>query len=634
MDTLTPLPKVVILSHQTTLSYQGHYTSVVAEIVHKLLSKSLEHRSLEEVLTKELPLMATSLVRDVPFNLSLYLLCKKRGNAGKFFVDMITKWLIPGKLLHSPLCFITDFKFMHLPEMGYTLVELQFPVERQLDCDMMFKNFEILMQELKLGVGSAYHAQRVLEMRGLSGSEKIGLVQEQITRLIERFPQRFDYDIFAMMQQCFVVSREEFKMIRECSHLVRIISSLYMLRKQLLLRVEKSPQKRQIALIFKQARLHLPLGTKQVLAIFVGLNFVRENEVFAKKHLVKAVQTFLPNIKAIEESYLQIEEIDYSVHLLYLEIEKEDKEAFSMEEMQLLKKELPENLKGRVEYLLRPVFMPRNEEEVMRNIIVLSQQLKYVKDLPQMIISFDEQTDKQLSFTVILVRVVDEYALPLAHVVKKLSSAYEVLIERERIVGVIRNKYSKEAVVMRMTLPSLPFLREDDSVDLYVARREVLLEVQKAFGEVRDFNGGMISKQAEAFLTLRKSLGTLASQHKLLLENFFHSIYPIEARSTLNPRILKHLFLMLLETAKKKGRRYALSLYAEEGHELVLIDFYEVGLKQRVLDAIHQLGILSRKLIQMHLQTVDGIHLGYIYLEYDEEKRRVFLKALQAVLDF
>lgn len=634
METITQFPKVITLTKHFGGSYQHHYDKIVLEILKQLLEKKLEEDSLESFLSKELPLITTSLIQDPPFNLSLYLICKKRGNAAKFFSEMMSKWLIPGKLLNSPLCLVVDFKFQQIPDNVYTLVEMQIPIERQWDCEMMLRNFEILMQEIKLGVSSTYHANRVLEMRGLSGNEKIGLVQEEITHLIERFPQRFDYDIFTMMQQCFVISREQFKIIRECHHLVRVISCLYLLRKNLLVRVERSPQKRQISLLFKRARLHMPLGVKHILGVFVGINFLRENEVFAKKHLVRAIQILIPHIKAIEESYLEIEEADYSVHLMYLEVEKEEKEAFTTEEIKLLRNELADHLKGRVEYLLRPIFMPRNEEEVIRNIIVLSHQLKYVKDLPQVVISFEEQTDKQLSFTVILVRVLGDQSSPVTALIKKINSNYEVVIERERKIGMIRNKYPKEAVVMRVGLPSLPFLREDDSVDLYVARREVLSEIQKAFGEVRDFNGGMISKQAEAFLMLRKMLGSLAFQHKLLLENFFHSIYPIECRSTLNPRILKNLFLMLLEMNKKKGRRYAISFENEEEYQLVLIDFYEVGLKQKVLDGIHQLGLLSRKLIQMHLQTVDGIHLGYIYLEEDEEKRKNFYDTLKGILDF
>lgn len=609
------------------------YEKILNDSIQEILRKKLINNSLEGVFAKDLPFITTSHAKESSV-LSIYLLSKKRGGSSKFFIDMLSKWLMPGKLLFSSLTTVIDFCFSEGIEGVYTLVSVQYPLIRDWDRDMMLKNLEILEQELKLGVTSTYHAHQILEMRGLSGSEKVGIIQEEITRLIQRFPQRFDYDIFAMMQHCFVASREEFKNIRECRHLIRLISSLYILRKKLFIRIERSPQKRQIVLLFKRATLHLPLGVRYVLGVFVGLNFVRENEVFAKKHLIRSIQTVLPHVKAIEDSYLEIEEGRDSVHLLYLEVEKEDKSTFTSQEIALLQMELPESLKGRVEYLLRPVFMPRNEEEVMRNIIILSKQLKYVKDLPQVVISFDEQTDKCLSFTVIVVRVYHEHMPAAAFLVKTMNSNYEVVIERERTVGAIRNRYSKEAVVIRMTIPSLPFLREDDSVDLYVARKEVLSEVQKAFGEVRDFNGGMISKQAEAFLSLKKLLGTLAFQHKLLLENFFHSLYPIESRSTLNPRVLKVLFEMLLEGSKGRGRKYNVSFNSEEGVQLVLINFHEIGVKQKVIDAVNALGIISRKLIQLHLQTVDGIHLGYIHLEYDEEKRKCFYHTLQRILDF
>lgn len=627
-------PKIVTLSKHSGVAGQESYDQIISDIVSELIYQKFNQDFSEELLSSCLPLVVHSEKISVPFHLSFFLICQKKNHAPKFFNEMVTKWLIPGKMLSPVFSLMADFEFEIGRGQIFTVCQIQFFIQRELDADVMIKNFDILIHEIKLGVTSIYHAHRVLEMRGLSGSEKIGLVQEEITHLIERFPLRFDYDMFAMMQHCFVVSKEEFKMMRECHHLVRVISSLYLLRKNLSLQVENTPDKRQILFFCKKAILYLPLGAKPVLAVFVGLNFLRENEIFAKKHLARAMQNFIPHIKPVEESYFEIQEPDQSMHLFYLEIEKEDAEPFTQEEIKLLKQEIPDNLKGRVEYLLRPIFMPRNEEEVMRNIIVLSHQLKYVKDLPQVIISFDEQTDKHLSFTVILVRLLDDASLEPQVLVKRINTQYEVMIERERKVGLIRNKYPKQAIVLRVKLPSTPFLREDDSLDLYLARKDVVIELQKAFGEIRDFNGGMISKQSEAFLNLKKLLGSLAFQHKLLLENFFHAIYPIEARSILNPKILKNLFLMLLSTSKKKTKKYAYTLENEEGTQLVLIDFYEIGLKQNVIEAINRLGILSRKLIQMHLQTVDGVYLGYVHLEFDEEKRRVFYQTLKEVLDF
>ena len=96
-----------------------------------------------------------------------------------------------------------------------------------------------------------------------------------------------------------------------------------------------------------------------------------------------------------------------------VEIEKKDGSPFSLEEMKELKKTLPYELKESVESVLHPVLMPRNEEEIMRNILLLSQQLKYISDLPQVIISFNAQTEQALQFTMILLRILREEDRPL-----------------------------------------------------------------------------------------------------------------------------------------------------------------------------------------------------------------------------
>ena len=111
----------------------------------------------------------------------------------------------------------------------------------------------------------------------------------------------------------------------------------------------------------------------------------------------------------------------------------------------------------------------------------------------------------------------------------------------------LRKKYPKEAAVFKVELPLKEFLREDHSIDLYRARQSILQKLHAIFGEIRDYNGGMISKQNEVFKALEKVLGSVGERHHHLLENFFHSLFPIEKRSLLDPQILKKLFFLLLE---------------------------------------------------------------------------------------
>lgn len=615
------------------ITKEGEEARVYKELISELLTKHFLTKvpSLDLL---PLPFVVTSDQSNVPCYFSFILLCERRKAVGKFFFEIVSRWAVPGKLLNTTTCFSMDFSTESNREKEYTIAKVQMPIETRWDLEVLKRNLDTLIQEIKLGAASSYHAYRILEMRGVSSSQKIGLIQEQITEMMERFPKRFDYDIFNLMQHFFMVSKEEFKAIRECSHLVNVVSAFYFLRKDLIKQIEKFPEKREILLQVKKARLNFPLGQKQVLAICVGVSFLRENEVFAKRHLARAVQTLMPSAKVVDESYVEVEEGDYPLHLLYLEIEKEDKEPFYDDEIQLLNKELPTSLLGRVEHLLRPVFMPRNEEEVMRNIINLSQQLKYVKDLPQIMISFDEQTDRQLSFTVIIVRVLDRHSVTLSSYLKMFNSQYEVFIERERKLGRVRNKYFKEGSVVKVKLPINQFLREDDSVDLYAARKEIVNELQKVIGEVRDYNGGMLIKQSETFYAFKKLLSDVGVKHKLLLENFFHSIYPIESRSLLNPEDLKALFLMLIHSKHVKGKGFSKQVKQEDHAAFVMCDFHEPHLKQKVVNEVGKLCINSRKLVQLHLQTVEGIYLGYIYLEHKSEKRESFVRSIEAALDF
>ena len=91
---------------------------------------------------------------------------------------------------------------------------------------------------------------------------------------------------------------------------------------------------------------------------------------------------------------------------------------------------------------------------------------------------------------------------------------------------------------------------------------------------------------------------------------------------------------MMLSQQKNTNKKFSYVYESGEGCQLVLIDFYEVSLKQNLIEKVNHLQIVSRKLIQLHLQTVDAVILGLIHLEFDEDKRANFYSALQEILDF
>ena len=96
--------------------------------------------------------------------------------------------------------------------------------------------------------------------------------------------------------------------------------------------------------------LSYPLEQKEALEITACMNVIRENEVFKKSHLLKAIQTIIPKAELISGSDYQ-EKMEAPIHLVTLEIEKEG--GFDKEDIDKLKEWLPRALKGKVEHLQR-----------------------------------------------------------------------------------------------------------------------------------------------------------------------------------------------------------------------------------------------------------------------------------------
>ena len=153
-----------------------------------------------------------------------------------------------------------------------------------------------------------------------------------------------------------------------------------------------------------------------------------------------------------------------SLQVLYLEVEKESQEDFSYEEIQHLRIALPYNLKSHIEHLIYPIFMPRNEEEVLKNIIILSQQLKFVEDLPQLIISYDNQTSKELVFTIILVRLLKKNTPPLKEIFLTSQTFLKFHPEEVKIIGTLKRKYPKESNLFKVSLNKTNFYRRKKSI--------------------------------------------------------------------------------------------------------------------------------------------------------------------------
>lgn len=530
------------------------------------------------------------------------------------------------------LFFATDFQLHDLRDELFTICEVVISLENHIDQELMRHQLPILESEIRLGLISVYHANRILEIKGLSADEKTSIIQERIVSLLEKRPRDFDHDIFMQMQHFLVMCGEEFKAIREHAHMSRIIYVFYLFRKALKNQIENHPGQRFIQVKLSKTYLHLPFGLKKVLGIFVALNLQGDNELFEERHLISVLKSHFPHLVVIKDSFFFRFSKEERTQLLYLEAEKEDRTDFTLTEVQRIKERLPDEIRNGIEKLTHPLFMPRNEEEVMRNIIILSNQLKFSRDLPQVVIAFDQQTEEELLFTVIWMRVLNSSDNTLQEWFEQSDSFLKFIPDRIKRVGMLRKKFPKEVTVFRVKFATHPFLRSDHSVDLFKARQSIVQELRRLLGEFRDYNGGMIAKQHEHFLAIKNLLPDLDRKEDLLLENFFHSIFPIELRSLFDPRLLKNLFSMLLEATQKNRETNGMGniFLQKTDHRSVslLLSYGETSDKERAIDCIKTLQIPSSQLLTLSIKVFETSYLGYIYLEENNGRRDHFLNEL------
>lgn len=621
------------------------YLDGIRSLVRKVLPENF-HQDIQEnelidkkknFLNEALPIVKWSDIDQPVSNLSIILLCKQRKGAGTFFYDLLSRWLTPDINLPVNIFFVADFLFGGIDEI-FTVAEMVVEITSEDVRLEILKNKRIIETEIRLGVSSDFHANRIMQFKGLSYDKKTTMIQEKIASLIQSRSKDFGQSIFSHMQQFLVICSDQFKIQRDYHHISRIISILFVMKKVLSSKIKDFPSKRHVHLKFLKTKIYSDAGEKEVLGIIVGLNFVKEHEVFDKQHLLKAINVFVPDAIEVSNSFFVDKGTDSQIQTIYFEVEKSSGQDFTFDEIRQLKQDLPLEIKAHIESLTHRIFMPRNEEEIARNILILSRQLKFVNDIPQVIINFDEQTQNDLSFTVILLRILKAKSHSVQELFKLCETSSKFIPDRVKKVGILRRKYLKEANVFKVLLSSKNYRRKDLSVDLNKARIDVIHELNKVFGEVRDYNGGLIYKQNEALVNLKSSLSQSVGYNELLLEKFFYAIRPIEMGVIIPSFSLKSLFLMLSNAIKREENRIRRNndyLFKKEVKSVyAIIPIYDVSRKKYVKEAISKYYLLSSDFISLDLYFNDIHYLGYIFNCEDDIRQKNFLKLIQQVLDF
>jgi oligopeptide transport system substrate-binding protein len=457
--------------------------------------------------------------------------------------------------------------------------------------------------------------------------------QEVLSRSLKLLRTWVDSDLFREILMRLLQLPKEFKKIRTAPHLSRVIYSHHFLKKKVCSFATRVPLKRHLFVKLLRTKLQFPFGEKNVLGLLVVFNPLKRRELFEEHHLLAAARRIVPSVQGVEGSFIDQSERSRECHALYYEIEKSEKGYFSQEEIAALQDRLPEEIKGSIEQLVPTTFMRRNEEEMFRSIVVLRDQLKEREDLPQTTISFEEQTQFDLFFTVVMLRWVQDGEPSIQSLLHRHSPDLIYIPDRVDIVGSGDGGFKKEATVFRLQVPKVEFFRKDRSVNLYKARQYVVALLSQALGPIRDYNGGLMVKQNER---LEDFFSLVQGRHDdFLMENFFYSITPIAMQSILPAPSLRNWYLLLQGFIEKGIQEEGFAYGEKKIDETYYLHFCseDGSFKEALKECLGGLGLPSLEYAVTEIVSKGVVCFGILYrpsqFGREEKIKEATLKAME-----
>ncbi len=617
------------------------------------------------------PLIEATFYSDEPSaTLSISTLCKSgyTREVGRFICDYFTKWLLPGKSISLSHVHSAVIQFEQSKGRGLFFHEMFIEIEDARNLAAIKANLPDLIHELKINIVAVSHARRVVSANTLtddqkriivqeniselldipskgynhnlfeqmqhfllkaSSEEKIATIKKNLAPLIDLNPQVFERDLFNEIQRFILPTKKRFSTERKLSYVTKIISYSYLLRKRAAYAFNSNPSERFAVSKILRSFVQQDDVLKPVIGVLAAVNFSSESELFDERHLLAALTTLLPEAVAVKDSIIHNKREYTGTRIIYLEIEKPS-ETFTKEEVKLLQERLTDKIISRIESVTNTVFMPRNEEEVLRNILTLNNQIKFPTDLPQVMINFQAQENINLLFTVIIVRIEHPGLKPILPKIKGSEGSIYIQGLEIKTVGRIRKKTPKKAYILEIICPKKEYLRVDFSLDLTRARRDVFSFVSNITGEVRDFNGGMIAKQNEVLVELKRQLLQNNYTDEFSLENFFYSFTPRFMQCILPATSLKHSFLFLQEALEHDFNKciYFIKTITWERHFIITVSTINQSFRDFIEEEISQIDFDPSSLVTSYTTIHDIPVLSYILRFSDCSQSDKLLKTL------
>lgn len=469
----------------------------------------------------------------------------------------------------------------------------------------------------------------------LSYDEKCTSAKAILEKLLRKFSNVVDRSVFKELDRITANLETTFINQRCANHLAKLAYSIYFIRRKLSRDMTLLPFNDYFDIRIFPSSLYFTFGSKPVLSILTHAHLKDKYEIFDEEQILFIIRKLMPEAQLVKDSAYTFQSSKNTVKTLYFEINKKSGLPFNPEKIKRLKELLKKEIKFSIEQLVPRVFMIRNEEEVLKNILILSREIHFLSDLPQVMILFDQQTPQEVIFTIVLIRILKPNESSVQECFAKVPSDIEYLPDRCQIVRYLRKKHPLEANVFRVKLvKTSSLLRSDKSLNFYLARQKISRILVDTIGEFRDYNGGIIIKQREALSAFREAFGALSLKEPDLLENFYYSLSPIEVQATLSLEYLKILFELFLEARDSNFTKPSdcfLKFHSNQKQLFILIRTPDENFKGEI-DCILSSFEPTQKIATLNIPAQNTYFLGYLLAYIEPEVQSQLFHLINEIL--
>ncbi len=616
-------------SYQSQSSQNDAIAQRLEELLRDIISKEPPFEDHADFLLwaeESLPLIHWQKHPSSESEISIYLLfwASSEPHTELFFTTLKRKLAAEGETLRMSLQHF-DFGLRGVLHKKLSLAEVQFYPETSAETHRIFNLLPKLAEELLLEVKSPLYGQY------FAHQAKSVLIQDRIAKFKRRFNTKIDEQVFEETRSFLALAEDQFIAQRPFSLLTRMAISQYFIRKALLKNIAYMPDTRHLMCRLLPSLLSSPFSSKKVLGIFIGLNFLHKYDAFTEEHALRALQRLHLDVQYVARSSYSFQRHSEPLKFLYLEIEKKDQKALSFEEYKHLRRELNEALKRSVERLQPSIFRVSNEEEIIKDALLLSREIRSRSDLCQVMIHFDEQTDKDVCFQIVIVYASKK---DFPSTLKNNSSEQAIYLPKwTQIVRHLKKQKPVQAHVFKLKISKTQnLLRSDGSLNYYAARQYVSKWIEHTLGEFRDYNGGMILKQGEVLAQYKQQFNAHPVE---ALENFFYALTPLEIQATISLADLTTLFNLFLEGQNSNlepSQGYFAKFQRKDSQTFCMFQTKDSSLIEQIQSSLHDLQVDPKALITHQLAAEGRVCLGYIYESQEDAKHAVFMQALEAGL--